>query len=389
MKRNWIGLVLIIVFGSHVAWGQATSPALLNGILMFEKGDYYESIHLLAKVIGQKETAAADLPKAHFFLGQAYLGMIRSNPKFRKKNPFAVSRAYTHLQTAHQLDHGGRYTDLAAMALEIIQPYLYNEGVYHFNKNAHQSSDYYFKKALSINSKDYEAMMGHSFVAMAMSDTTAAIATWEKMALIHQQDGGDSVPSAVAKGYELLSTYRKEESNTEVSANNKTIFPKAIALQNSELTVYRDQALSQRESVRLFEDILSKYPEDTKSTLAYAELLQSMGRKDTAMILYEQVLKKDPTQLLAHKNLAVYHFNQAADLAEALPNLKGEKRKAKQLASINKWLAEAWPHFKILHQAEPNEKMWLEQLVLIAQRLDKPEADVYAKKLDKESWKKK
>lgn len=389
MIRNWIFTAFILVLFSGLSLGQATTPSLLDGILLFEEGEYYESVHQIANLLGKREIPESDLPKANFFLGQSYLGLVRDNPNFRKKNPFAVARAFTHTQTAQMLGHGGRYTDLASAALQTLQPYLYNEGVYYFNEGEFRSADYYFEKALVVNPTDYEATLSRSFVALAEGDTNRAIVFWQNMSQSFDRAAGDSVPPAIEESYQLLANYYqqqgKSDSAFEVLTSARDKFPESIALKNSKLQVYKDQPLRQEEAVHLFEDILDKYPEDTKSALAYAELLQFMGKTDTAMILYEQVLATDSSELLAHKNLAIYQLNQAVALFEKLPDIKKAETKALHEQSINNWLGKAWPHFEVLHKAEPDEEMWLEQLALISKRLDRPDAEMYAQKLEAQS----
>ncbi|MCI4669867.1 MAG: hypothetical protein MRZ79_17155 [Bacteroidia bacterium] len=383
--KYWIIVVFVGLSMSQMAKGQATSPALMKGISLFDEGDYTESVKQIADLLQKRQIKKDEEPKANFFLGQSYLGLIRENKNFRKKNPLAVARAYTHTQTAKVLDRGGRYEAMANSALETLQPYLYNEGVYYFNKGEYKSSDYYFIKAIFVDSKDYEAWLARSYVAMAQEDTLRAVKIWTGLTERFKLQEGDSVPAAIEESYQLLANYLQDHGKADLALNlldkGREKFPASIALKTSELKVYKDQPLKKEEAIYLFEDILSKFPNDKKSALAYAELLQSMGKEDTAMVLYGQVLKIDSSEIQAHKNLAVYQLNKAVSLYESISDIKnGEKKKLKE-KEMNEWLHKSMPHFAYLHKAEPDEELWLKQLAMISKRLDHPDAKTYAEKL--------
>jgi len=362
MKIYLILFTCLCFAAFRTAAGQATSPQLMEGILLYQGEEYGKAVHYLANLIGEEKIDKEELPKAHYFLGQSYFWLVRENEKFRRRYPLAVARALTHTETAGVLDQGGRYSDLSEASLLELEPYLYNEAVFHYKKEEFPQADYYFGKAIAIMPADYEAILGRSYVALAQADTGRAIKLWLGMTSQMQKIRTDSQPPAMARAYELLSTYYEGEAYDKEEEKLES-----IALKKSRVEVYKEQALKKEEAALLFEDMLKKYPEDTKTCLAYAELLQLMGREDTAMVLYRQVLRYDSTQVEAHRQLAVHYLNRAVALQES-----GKNRE-----EVNASLERSWPHFEVLHRQEPQSRLWLEQLVLIGQRLEKDEVATY------------
>ena len=261
MRKKLVGLAIAfaLIFPNLVQ-GQSTQPSLLESILLIEKKQYRRAIQDLSLLIAKERIPSHQLPEAHYFLGQAYIAYIAQNKLFRKRYPQAVSSAYIHCQTAVALDEEGRYRDLALRSLEELQPYLYNEGVYHYNKDELAEADYYFGKAVQNDPLDFEAQLSRSFVALATQDTSKAISMWQTMTADYADLQIDTLPTAIEQSYQLLTSYYpkkgQEENALAILNNARTQFPSSIALKGTELKVYQDQPLKQQQAIQLFEDIL-------------------------------------------------------------------------------------------------------------------------------------
>ena len=101
------------------------------------------------------------------------------------------------------------------------------------------------------------------------------------------------------------------------------------------------------------------------------------------MILYQQVLTYDSTQVEPHKQLGAHYVNQAVHLHNGLDKAKGEQERQKTENSINQLLQNALPHFQFLNKAEPENTLWLEQLVMIGQYLELEGWQAYQTELEK------
>ncbi|MEO0895972.1 MAG: tetratricopeptide repeat protein [Bacteroidota bacterium] len=376
---HYTPFLLFFICLSHLLPAQSVSPDLTEGMELYKAQKYYKAAHHFAHLIQQQELKEVELVRAHFFLGQSYLSYVRERANFRHKLPLAVSKAYTHTQTAVVLGKNSRYQEAGEAGLVYLQPYLYNEGVFHYNKNNFDDASYYFEKALLIDPSDFQSMMGQSFASLAKGDTSEAVAYFEAMG-DQPVMNIDMLSPEMEKAYDILSNYSKNQagmlSSENPYTNSRLAFPTAITLEEKEIAVYQEENLSLQKSISLFEEVLSKYPEDTQSALAYATLLNSIGKGDTAMHLYAQVLGRDPLNKEAHKQIAVFHLNKAVELKENPSETGASSSDAMEELKL------AYPHFQQLHQMDPNDQLWLKKLLTISRMLHLEEAEMYQEKWD-------
>ncbi|MEM8898290.1 MAG: hypothetical protein AAGC85_09295 [Bacteroidota bacterium] len=94
------------------------------------------------------------------------------------------------------------------------------------------------------------------------------------------------------------------------------------------------------------------------------------------------ILEKDPDHLGANIQLGAYYVNKAAEINEAKAKLTKESDIDAAGEEVKQKLGQAYPLMKKLHELEPDQAEWINQLVSISYYLDEDEAVIneYVKK---------
>jgi hypothetical protein len=369
MKHIIYRILILVLIGASLNLpsplkAQATTPALLEGIEQFGEQQYDDAIRIISRQLAYNLIPQFELSKAHFFLGASYLKVLKHENKFRKKFPYAASRAYTHLAASRQLDHGGRYSLLAEESLDQLKPFLYNEGVRHYENKSYQKARYYFSKAQKIDPLDLDLMLGQSYVALGLKDSLKAQRIWRRII----QTETDTTNQVAIRAKSLMKDFfpevnLDEPEKEETALVRQVPFPEAVVLDEGDIQVYQEKKLSEEEAIQLFERTLKDFPEDTRTALAYAELMRRRGNEKKAISLYQNILTYDPAQEQANTRMANHYLDKGAMLFKEIADKDGSLPAV--VESYERVLAYADLAIKpleILSKKESSQGPWTEKL---------------------------
>lgn len=135
----------------------------------------------------------------------------------------------------------------------------------------------------------------------------------------------------------------------------------------------------QEEAVATMESICADFPTEAVFATAYAGLLEKSD-PDKAIAEYERALVIDPSFATARFNLGAMFINQASDLSKQQAEMSDLDKISEIDPKINTLFKQARPHFEHLAVNPDVDPVVIDQLMIIALRLE--DMDAY------EKWKK-
>ncbi len=384
--KNLIMLLIACVTTVQVM-AQNPKARLTSGVIDYEAGRIGDAIEKLQFAVdnGADNFKSKDMAKAKYFLGKA---LIKSagDSALAAKYPDALFQADEYLATARELDEKGKYEKLAVLDNQDVWAGMFNSGASAYNTKEYERADKLFTRAAELNGEDLNTNLMLGYSQWMVADTTGAQASWTKVADIYEASSPEEPNKDVATAYLLLvSSYDLQNNPTEALKfvdRAREVFPGDKDLERTELSIYQKNPELLDQALTKFAANLESNPDDNNVRVVYGSLLEKAERGEDAETQYKMILEKEPDHLGANIQLGAYYVNKAAEINEAKAKLTKEADIDAAGEEVKQKLAEAYPLMKKLHELEPDQAEWINQLVSISYYLDEDEAVIneYVKK---------
>ncbi|MCR5266595.1 MAG: tetratricopeptide repeat protein [Cyanobacteria bacterium RUI128] len=180
---------------------------------------------------------------------------------------------------------------------------FYNIGSIYQIQNKHEQACEYFEKAYQLeNNENY-------LISLALSELKSgqinnAAKHYKALALLHPEK--DSFQYNLASCYEALKNY---EQAILIMRNLLARNPKSVTMAHKLANLYIETR-QLRQAKDLYDSILLKGAPSAETLYQYAILSTQLFETGTAEKIFKKVLKMDPDNAAAHKDLGVIYLNQ-------------------------------------------------------------------------------
>lgn len=377
-------LLWLLLFCPSWLFGQQN--LLSEGILAYETGAYANSIRTLAALIeAQGALPAYELPKAHFYLSQSYWEAYQQ-ANLRSNYPEALLRAYNHLTAASRLDLTGHYQEMSQLAIEQLLPSMLEGGIAAYNRGDFSLAARYFSRVHQLQPRLFEAHLNEGYAQWQLGDSLKAVNSWQRALDLSPKPtqvvvGEESLISAYAMLIHTYSQWGQVSRARGILAEANQRFMRHPLLREAELDLYLSHPGQLPNGRQHFQDQLRQYPKEEALQVAYARYLYYQQDTAEAMLQFYKIIQNYPNQLVANRFLSAYYLWQARALIDQPAGRLQEGEQKARRDKILDHLLEALPYLKKLHELEPDEKFWLEELVAVTEYIQLPQADSYRKAL--------
>jgi len=377
MKKHIILISAIALFGlqSFAQNGKVTS-----GAIAYDGGRIEEAIEKLEEALSQKEDLKEkNIPKAHYYLSSAYLAAAQDT-SLASQYDDPVEKAYMHYELTKETDTKGKYEKTIVLLEQNLWPSILNEGLNAYSSDHFEASKSLFQKAVALNPEDYTSALMLGFSNWMLQDSTEALETLENSIDLYKASNPEEPVDQMVQAYLMVATIQSGRGQTEAALETlregQEMFPASQDLKNTELSIYQRNPELAEEALAKFEKAVQDDPDNMNLKLAYADMLYKSGDQEKAMNMFKEILEKDPDNLNANIQLGANYINQAVQLSKKRAELTKEEDINKAQEQIIEVMRKAEPYMKKLHELEPNEPEWINQLVSIAYYLEYPEEEI-------------
>ena len=383
MKRFVITCMALSMFAVQ---SFSQNSKVTSGVISYNNGQYDDALEKLNTALENKgELKEKVLPKLYYYLSQAYLAAGKDSA-LMEKYPRALLKAYEYYNTTKEVDTKGKYKNQLVLVEQDLWANIFNTGATAYNQDEYSDSQEYFVIASEMQPEDVNShlMLGYSY--WMAKDTMPAIASLGKATEVYAANPPEEPNKDLATAFLIVGTVQNLKGMTrdalKTVSEGREMFPMNGDLQRTELSIYQQNPDLFKEAQAKFEQAMKDNPNDFIIKVAYADLLDKNGQTEKSTALLQDVLNNDPDNLQANIQLGARYVNQAAEINEAKMKMNSEKEIDEANAKVKEKLQSAYPYMKKLHNLQPKEAEWINQLVNIAYYLDEPEEVIneYVKK---------
>ncbi len=377
MKKHIILIGAIASFSLHTF---AQNGKVTSGAIAYDGGRIEEAIEKLEEALSQKEDLKEkNIPKAHYYLSSAYLAAAQDTVLASQYDD-PVEQAYMHYELAKETDTNGKYEKTIVLLEQNLWSSVFSEGVNAYNNDEYKASETLFQKATALNPEDYTSALMLGFSNWMLQDSTKALETLQKTIDLYKASNPEEPVEQVVQAYLMVATIQSSRGETEAAlktlSDGQELFPASQDLKNTELSIYQRNPALAEEALAKFEKAVQEDPDNVTLKLAYADMLYKSGDEEKAMNMFKEILEKDPDNLNANIQLGANYINRAVQLSKKRSELTKEEDINKAQEQIIEVMKKAEPYMKKLHELEPSEPEWINQLVSIAYYLEYPEEEI-------------
>ena len=381
---------------------------ITTGVIQVDSGDYERAIETLETALKNPEPLKeSNIPKGYYYLSTAYQ-KLASDTSYHEKYPDAAMKSYeAYLNAkAHETYADKNLKRKIDNQASFLVNILYNKGAIVFNDsrgyNDFNTSSSYFKAVTELDADNYNAFTFLGYSKLNIKDTIASIEALDKSISIFKklQTNGEMPTSLIGNAYIIDAQLNYLMGNNaraiQLVEDGKLIFSgasedKKQIYQNLDrigLTIYSNDPGLFQKAIENYDKSIESEPNNTILKLSYAGLLAKRPEveyQNKSFELFNDVLKTDPDNLNANFNLGAYYVNKAADISKRIADTFDDAEYLKLEERMKENLFNAYPYMNKLHQLEPNNVMWINQLISIVSYMpDKDEELMRLMKLRRE-----
>ena len=379
MKKPLI--ILLMCFG--FVTGFAQNKAVRKADNYLEKGELAEAKEQIDQAVVHEKTL--DEPKTWFTKGKVYKAIATSeDPTVQNLSPDALKEAAAAFRKAMELEgkESAPMYVFSQQEIENLWGQMINEGATAYEATNYADAIKSFDKALLVKP----------------TDTTAALYA----GVSAQQLGNQDLASTYF--YKLVETGNADKDifNTLIvyERDQKENFEKAQVLIDQAQEKYPDDVQFKKQEVSLLlkqdktaeakaelEQAIAAEPNNPDLYFNLGYLNEELGDAEAAVSAYKKALEVDPKHANSAFNLAVIHYNRAADLikeANSLGISAADRKKTKELETKAKSLfTEALPFLEKALELHPDNRTIMEITMVAYDRAGmKEKATELQKKVD-------
>lgn len=379
MKKS----ILIICMMLAMAPAFAQNKAVNKAEQLLKQGKIAEAKQQIDMAV--KDDKTKDKARTWFLQGQIYTEIAKSeDAAVQKLSPNAIADATTAFNKAKELENNpnGTYYVFAEQAMNGLWGEFVNKGATAYQAGNFEEALTHFDNATQVIPTDTTANLYAGVAAQQLGDKD------KSAKYFYQLIDADYKDKDIF--YALISYERDEKQNYdkahEVIKRGKAAFPEEVEFQKQEvaLLLKQDKTAEAKEELQKAINAEPKNP-DLYFNLGY--LNEELGDQDAAIDAYKKAQEVDPTHKNSAFNLAVIHYNKAADMVKEANNVGLSKAEAKKGAELrkkaNESFKEAVPYVESALRLHPDNRTLMEITMVTYDRAGmKAKADELQKKLD-------
>ena len=315
-------------------------------------------------------------PKTWYTKGEVYEAIAFSeDPSFQDMQEEALDEAVAAFNKAKTMDEGGSYDGLSAVKIDNMWGTMINKGAEAYNQEDFDNALNYFAKSAVLKPEDTTAYYYAGIAAQQGENYEAALENYYK--LVDLDYHNEDIYSSII--YLERSQNNDNEKALEVIDQARQHFPDNEALMKEEINLL---ILTEKTDVAKtkLERAIEAEPNNANLYYNLAYISEQTGDDETAVENYKKAIEVDPEYFDATFNLAVNHYNKAAEiLKEAnemdLRTYQKEGKAIEEKAKVE--FQNALPYLEKAHEIRPDDKIVMETMQTVYVQLqmnDKAEA---------------
>lgn len=363
-------LIFVFCFATNVVLAQNSNVRKAEAAK--EKGNLEEAMQLIDEATKDEKTK--DDPKTWFTKGTIHEAMI-FDTEGKLKDQSQVQKAVDAFEKAKSLDkENGTYAIFADQRLESVWGQLVNLGAEAYQNEDFAKAAETFGFASELKPQDTTAYLYGGIAAQQAEMWDEALENYYK--LIELDYGKLDVYNSALYVERVIN--KDDAKALELVQKARVDFPDDKNLMKDEinLLISLDRADEARTKLQT---AIEAEPENANLYYNLAFLNDEVGEKEKAIELYKQAVEIDPGYFEANFNIAVIHYNTAAEmLKEAnemdLKTYQKEGKAIEDKAAVE--FKKALPYLEKAHEIKPDEISVLQTLQTVYSQLDMDEKAV-------------
>lgn len=380
MKKSLI--ILLMCFG-FVA-GHAQNKAIRKAESNLKKGELAEAKEYIDQAVAHEKTS--DKAKTYFTKGQVYAAIATAeDEQVKNLASNALQEATEAYRKAMELE--GKETApmyvFSQQELENLWGKMINQGATNYEAGDYEEAVKFFDRALEVKPQDTTAALYAGVSAQQMGDQDLSATYFYK--LVESGHADKDV-------YNTLISYERdvkedlEKAGTLIKKAQEK-FPEDPNFKKQEVSLLLKEGKTAEAKEELQEAIAAE-PDNADLYFNLGFLNEELGDKNAAVEAYKKALEVDPNHANSAFNLAVIHYNRAADLVKQANNLgisAADRKKEKELLKqANERFQEALPHLVKALELHPENRTIMEITMIAYDRAgEKEKAEELQKEIEK------
>lgn len=379
MKKS---VILLFMCFSFVAV-QAQNKAVNKASRALDKEDYAEAKAQIDAAVEHEKTR--DKAKTWYTKGQIYGAIAMSEDEsVQNLAPEALKEASEAYQKAMELegkDTAPMYV-FSQQELEGLWGQMINQGATHYEAGDYEDAVKYFDRALMVKPEDTTAALYAGVAAQQMGDRDLSSEYFYRLVEYNNADE-DIFNTLISYERDIKENYEKAESLIKQAQEE---FPDNSEFKKQEVSLLLKQNKT-AEAKQELESAIESEPDNADLYFNLGFLNEELDDKAAAIEAYKKALEVDPAHKSAAFNLAVIHYNRAADLVKEANNLgisaADRKKEQELLTQAKEHFTEALPHLDKARELHPENRTMVEISMVAYDRAGQTEkADELQTKLD-------
>jgi tetratricopeptide (TPR) repeat protein len=361
MKKSIFALALMLATVGAFAQNKAVNKAKAH----LQKQEYSEALEQINLAAEHEKTR--DKAQTWYTRGQIYAAIVTAeDDATRQLDSDALTKATESFEKAKSLEknESSTYYVFADQELNNLWGQMINQGATNYEAGNYEEAYKAFDRALQVKDKDTTAALYAGVAAWQMGDHDKASTYYYK--LVEWGNADKDI-------YNTLIAYERDEKENyenaaKVIQKAKEQFPNDTDFMKQEVSLLIKMDKTAEAKAQLEKAIESESDNaDLYFNLGY--LNEELGEQDAAIDAYKKALEVDSEHQNSSYNLAVIHYNRAADLIKEANQLgisKADQAKSKKLyAQAAERFKEAIPYMENAVRLHPDNRT-LAEITMVA-----------------------
>ncbi|EMR02872.1 tetratricopeptide repeat protein [Cesiribacter andamanensis] len=379
MKKSL--LIICMMLGMATAFAQ--NKAVNKAEQLLKQNKLSEAKEQIDAAVNDEKTK--DKAKTWYTRGQIYAAIATSEDASVKAiSENAIAEAAQSFRKAQELEPNptSPFNALSDQALNGLWGVYINNGAKAYEAQNYEVAVVEFDKALQVIPTDTTASLYAGVAAQQLGDRDRSAKYFYNLLDAGYADK-DIFYTLIAYERDQKQDYAKAR---EVIKRGKEAFPDEVEFRKQEVALLLKEDKTS-EAVNELKQAISAEPKNPDLHFNLGYLNEELGDQAAAIAAYKKALEVDPTHKNSAFNLAVIHYNRAADLVKEANNLGLSKEEAKKGAEMRKrateYFKEAVPYVENALRLHPDNRTLMEITMVTYDRAgEKAKADALSKQLD-------
>ncbi|AHM58848.1 hypothetical protein D770_02905 [Flammeovirgaceae bacterium 311] len=309
-----------------------------------------------------QDAKTKDKAKTWFIRGQVYSAIATAEDEaVQAIAPNAVDEATASFKKAQELENNpnSTYYVFADQSMNGLWGEFVNRGATAYQAGNYEEAMDQFDNAIKVNPTDTTANLYAGVAAQQVGDRDRSAKYFYQLLDAGYQDKDIY--------YALIAHERDEKQNydkaREVIARGKKDFPEETEFRKQEIALLLKQDKTGEAKAEL-ETAIAAEPDNADLYFNLGYLNEELGDQQAAIDAYKRALEVDPQHKNSAFNLAVIHYNRAADTVKEANNVglsNAEAKRGQELRKqANQYFKDALPYVENALRLHPDNRTLME-----------------------------